>query len=440
MTGVTIRANHSVGTSNRVIMPNMGPAIEPGLIRTYRYFAAIAMFYFAIISGYVIIIAVQGGFMYIQSAMNFVINLFLFIYLSIPWLERKLKKLYLPFSLVSYAGATVFTNLIYLIDPNKVDLYLIIARSWVLVPILIVPLVLIAWQYSFRYVMLFTIFTNAVELFVLVRIVRELTFETVPILGLPLIRAFAFGVIGHIVVRLMDTQRRQKHRLIQTNIRLGQYANTLEQLAISRERNRLARELHDTLAHTLSGLAVNLEGIETMLSPDQKEIQAMLDQSLCVTRMGLEETRRALQDLRARPLDDLGLDLALRNLIHAAADRASFITTTDISSDLSNLPTDVEQSIYRILQETMENIVRHANATQVAVSLKTEGNRVELTIKDDGDGFDSKKIPSNSQFGIQGIRERAAIVGGTLSITSQIGKGSTVQFAWEKLDDQSSDL
>jgi signal transduction histidine kinase len=421
-------------------MPNMGPAIEPGLLRIYRYFAGIAMIYFAIISAYTTATADRGGIIYIQSSLNFVINLLLFIYLSIPWLERKLKKIYLPFSLVTYTGATVFTNLIYLVDPNEVDLYLVIARSWVLVPILLVPLVLIAWQYSFRYVLLFTFFTNIVELLVIARSVRKLIFETIPILGLPLIRAFAFGIVGHIVVRLMNTQRQQKRRLIMTNIQLGQHANTLEQLATSRERNRLARELHDTLAHTLSGLAVNLEGIKTILSPDQKDVLDMLDQSLSVTRTGLDETRRALQDLRARPLDDLGLDLALKNLIQAAADRAALKATTDIPTDLPALPIDVEQSIYRILQEAMENIVRHAYASQIAVSLRVEGRRVELTIKDDGNGFNPKSTPLYSQLGIKGMRERAAIVGGTLSIDSQIGQGATIQFSWEKLDDQSPNL
>ncbi len=413
--------------------------IEPGLLRIFRYFAGIAMIYFAILWGYGITVPDRNLTLQIQSLSNLAINFCLVIYLSIPWLELHLKKFYLPLALVTYTGATVFSNLIYLFEPGT-DLYIIIARSWALVPILMVPLVVIAWQYSFRSVLAFTIFTNATELFILILAVKNVTFETIPIIGLPLIRAFAFGTVGFIVERLMDTQRAQKHKLILANIQLGQYANTLEHLATSRERNRLARELHDTLAHTLSGVAVNLEAIKTMLSPNESDISAMLDHSLNTTRLGLEETRRALQDLRARPLEDLGLELALRTLIQALADRESIEPEIKFSESLPVLPPDVEQSIYRITQEALENIARHANAHHISLSLDSTEEQVELKISDDGDGFDYKDTPAKGQFGIKGIQERAAVIGGKLSVESLIGKGTTIRFIWERLNDKNPDL
>ena len=85
----------------------------------------------------------------------------------------------------------------------------------------------------------------------------KFSYETLPLIGVPFIRAFAFGTVGYIVNILIETQRMQNQKLIQTNLRLNQYVNTLEQLATNRERNRLAAELHDTLAHTLSGLSIN---------------------------------------------------------------------------------------------------------------------------------------------------------------------------------------
>ncbi len=417
----------------------MGRSVEPGLLRIFRYFAAIAMIYFAILWIYGITATEQSITLQVQSLMNYATNTCLFVYLSIPWLEQRLKHWYLPFAIVTYTAVTVFSNLIYLLD-HETELYVIIVRSWALVPILLVPLVLIAWQYSFFYVLLFTIFTNAIELFILMLVVKEVNFETLPILGLPLIRAFAFGTVGYIVERLVDIQRKQKRQLIRTNIQLGQHANTLEQLATSRERNRLARELHDTLAHTLSGVAVNLEAIKTMLAPDQTDVAAMLEHSLSATRRGLEETRRALKDLRAQPLEDLGLELALRNLVRTLADHEGIETQVEFSANLPVLPPDVEQSLYRIAQEALENTAKHAKARHASLSLKADGNRIELIVSDDGIGFHLPKAVQEGQFGIKGMQERAAVVGGTLAIESRAGQGATVRFVWERLDDQNPDL
>ena len=182
-----------------------------------------------------------------QSLLNLVANLALYIYLSVPWLERTLTSLYLLLAIIVYTGAVMFSNMIYIVDPTE-NLFTLLQRGWMLVPILLVPLVIIAWQYSLTAVILFTIFTNGIELAILYSVVKRLDFSTLPVLGLPLILAFAYGTVGFIVVQLMKTQRSQKRKLILANIRLGQQANTLESLAISRERNRLARELHDILA------------------------------------------------------------------------------------------------------------------------------------------------------------------------------------------------
>jgi len=251
----------------------------------------------------------------------------------------------------------------------------------------------------------------------------------------PFIRAFAFGTVGYIVNILIETQRMQNQKLIQTNLRLNQYVNTLEQLATNRERNRLAAELHDTLAHTLSGLSINLEAIKTVVQPSQVEAQKMLDHSLNTTRLGLDETRRVLKALRAGPLEDLGLKLALQNLAQAASARCSIPVSLNCPDQLPVLPMDVEQSIYRITQEGLENIVRHANATQAAVNVEVVAEKLELTIHDDGVGFDPGRVPSEEKFGLRGLQERAASIGGKLVVESQPGNGTTIRFVWERFND-----
>ena len=415
--------------------------IEPGLIRIFRYFTGVAMIYFAIL---IIYTAIETGEVFtnaqLQSYMNYGTNMALFGYLSWDWLRRRMKRWYLPVALVAATVVPIFSNLIYLTEPKTKDLTLIITRSWLLLPILLVPLVLIAWQYRFRYVVMFTLFTAIVEVAVLFPVVGRIDFETAPILGVPFIRAFAFGTVGHIVVHLIDTQRLQRRELIRANLRLSQHAHTLEQLAIIRERNRLARELHDTLAHTLSGQAVNLEAIKTMLPEEATDIREMLDQSLQNIRSGLAETRRALKDLRSAILEDLGLSLAVRSLARDAATRGDLQLNLEIDEQIPELTPDVEQCFFRIAQETLENIVRHADAKVIWVKLVKQKSKLILTIRDDGKGFDLSEVEVDDKLGIKGMRERAAMIHGKLKVNSMRGEGTIVELSAEVIDDQSSDL
>src|SRR5439155_24600069 len=121
------------------------------------------------------------------------------------------------------------------------------------------------------------------------------------------------------------------------------HAGTLESLAVSRERNRMARELHDTLAHTLSGLSVQLETVEAYWDVEPRTAHAMLDRALEATRDGLQETRRALKALRASPLDDLGLSLAIQRMAESAVARADIHLDLAIPKQVPPLSPDVEQ-------------------------------------------------------------------------------------------------
>jgi len=209
------------------------------------------------------------------------------------------------------------------------------------------------------------------------------------------------------------------------------YAATLEQLTTSRERNRLARELHDTLAHSLSAMAVQLEAADALWDSAPDEAHARLARSLDTTRDGLAETRRALQALRASPLDDLGLGLAIRALGESAAARnrlAVEVQTPEIDERLSPA---IEQCVYRVAQEALENVTRHAAAQRVTVTLAAQGSRVILTVADDGQGFDADAALAEDRFGLRGMRERAELVGGAFQVTSAPGQGTTVRLTVE---------
>lgn len=418
-----------------VMIKRMKRPIEPGLLHLFRYFTGVSVIYFAIIWLYALFATGWEQSMQFQLWGNFIVYLGLFGYLNWSFIEQRFKHLFLPIGLAMAAIFPIIGNFAYLLDPNQANIYTIINRSWLWLPILFVPLVLIAWQYSYKIVLIYTIFTNGLELIVLLAVLDKLTYETISLVSVPLIRAFAFGIVGFIVNTLVRMQRKQNEKLIQTNLRLNQYVNTLEQLATSRERNRLAAELHDTLAHTLSGLSINLEAIKTVVDPAQDEAQTMLDHSLKITRSGLDETRRVLKALRAGPLEDLGLKKALQNLVEAASMRCSIPISLDCPDQLPVLPMDVEQSIYRIVQEGLENIVRHANASNAFVKMEVTTEKLELTIEDNGIGFNPGLEIIDGKFGLHGLQERAAAIGGRLTVESQQENGTTVRFIWERFND-----
>ncbi len=341
---------------------------------------------------------------------------------------------YLPVALLSATAVPLLSNLVFLYQPTVSDLPDIVLRSWLLLPILVVPVVIMAWQYPLRYVVIFAIATGGIELALLVRVAGKVDIETLPVLGVPIIQAFAFGTVGHIVSHLVTSQRFQRQALLDANLKLSQHARTVEQLATSRERNRLARELHDTLAHTLSAQTVNLEAIKLMIPAEQDEIQAMLQHSLDNTRKGLAETRRALKDLRSKQLEDLGLSLALRHLAQDVSQRGTLRLEVDLPDRLPDLPSQTEQSIYRIAQEALENVVRHANAHSVSLRLAQEGTQLCLSIADDGEGFDVEDPNVGERLGMRGMAERAALAAGSIQVQSRPGGGTVVQFSIEVPD------
>ena len=249
-----------------------------------------------------------------------------------------------------------------------------------------------------------------------------------------------FLLIGSILVRLMKAQREQREALAEANVELARHATTIEQLATSRERNRLARELHDTLAHTLSGLAVQLEAIISIWEEDPQAIEEMLDQSLKTTREGLHEARRAIHALRASPLEDLGLSLALRNLAESVSERANLTLELLLPDRLDNLNSDLEQGIYRIAEQAVANVAQHANATRLMVRLTAKNKCLKLAISDDGCGFDPGNVVREGRYGLQGMRERAKMIGGNLKIQSQPGGGTSIQLIVEEVDDSRPDL
>ncbi len=300
-----------------------------------------------------------------------------------------------------------------------------------LIPVLFLALVLTSWQYRWRQVLLFI---AGVDLFVLalhVRAFRPGGEPILPPLTVVLIQTVSFLVVGYFVSVLVARLRRQQESLAEANTRLAHYAATLEDLTISRERNRMARELHDTLAHTLSGLSVQLETIGAYWTVDPDKARLMVNEALAVTRSGLQETRRALKSLRASPVDDLGLALALEKLARDAAARAHLQLDLSLPERMPVLAPDVQQCIYRVTQEAVANVVQHAGAHTLSVRLSVDGQVVSLLVQDDGNGFDLQRAGASGRYGLAGMRERAELAAGRLLVTSRPGQGTGIRLTLE---------
>lgn len=414
--------------------------IEPGLLQVFRIFVLIRLLIIFISLRVQTLIQVRGGRLYLGYLL--IETTLLLIYLIWPWLQKFLGKGYLPLALIYATAAPIFEQSVNTLLRQAGIIQGDTAASgvWGLVILLLVPLILLSWQYSFTTLSIYITGTAVFEWILTIPIGLRLGLDNSGVFSVVLIRSIIFLLIGSIITRLMRDQRQQRVALALANAKLSQHAATIEQLATSQERNRLARELHDTLAHTLSGLAVQLEAMDAVWEEDPHTLRKMLAKALQTTRDGLGEARGAIQALRATPLDDLGLSMALQQMAETAAQRGNLFLQLDLPDRLNNIPPDVEQGIYRIAEQAMANVVQHAGATQLNLELEGDDGSVSLTISDDGRGFDLGEINQEDHFGLRGMRERAELFGARLEILSEAGDGTTIRLKWEENSDTSSDL
>jgi signal transduction histidine kinase len=357
----------------------------------------------------------------------------LFGFLSWAWLGQRLRGAYLPIALAAATIGPILENFINLRPQlsSAVTQQRAFTGQWEVVILLIVPVILIAWRYSFRNLALYLAFLTVLDGALQFLLVNQLGLRPWPSLTILVFRTLVYLLVGYVVSWLANEQRQQNARLAQANRQLSAAASTLEQLTISRERNRLARELHDTLAHSLSAVTIQLEAVDALWQTDPEKAHAMLDHSLTLTREGLNEARRAIQSLRAAPAADLGLALAMRNLAIAEAERGGYTVEVQVAEDLPELSPEVEHGLYRIVEEALRNTSQHAGASRVSIDLSQCDHHVEMAIRDDGCGFDNRSALQADHYGLRGIRERAEAMGAILTIDSQPGQGTTIHLELE---------
>ena len=194
------------------------------------------------------------------------------------------------------------------------------------------------------------------------------------------------------------------------------------ELAANEERASLARELHDSVTQALFSMGLTLRTIELLLDRDPQAARSKFDELRELQNDALAEMRTLIFELRPRGLEIDGLTQALRNHASAVSGRTGLAISVDSTLD-DRLPIDTEQALYRIAQEALHNVVKHANAESARVLLKRSGLDVELAVEDDGAGFDPTLV-SGTKLGLIAMRQRAERLGGRMEVHSREGRGT----------------
>jgi PAS domain S-box-containing protein len=205
--------------------------------------------------------------------------------------------------------------------------------------------------------------------------------------------------------------------------------DTLRQVAVLEERQRIARELHDSVTQSIFSANLMAESALRQWSVNPDKAKNLVEQIQQLTSGTLSELRVLLLELRPQTMEQVRLPQLTTLLVNATRSRRNVDIQTDID-DLPSLPADIQLAFYRIMQEALNNIVKHTHATQTRLSLKKSDGGLRLFVEDNGHGFDPLIIP-NSSMGMSIMRERAESIHATLEVNSTIGHGTTINVFWK---------
>jgi signal transduction histidine kinase len=197
------------------------------------------------------------------------------------------------------------------------------------------------------------------------------------------------------------------------------------------ERQRIARDLHDETGQALTAIGMGLRGLSGKLNSRNREAFGMIHKLESLTADSLKELQRLISDLRPSHLDDLGLSAALRWYTGRVQEHSTINIRVDVLGEECNLDEAVRIAIFRIVQESLNNVIKHAHASQVNIYLRFEEKNVRINVRDNGIGFDleltKQKRTSRPSLGLAGMAERAGLLGGTVSVQSRPGYGTEVE-------------
>jgi signal transduction histidine kinase len=231
----------------------------------------------------------------------------------------------------------------------------------------------------------------------------------------------------------LKKSERHYSELLQESRRMQEQLRRLSHQLLSaqeEERKTISRELHDEIAQTLTGINVQLGTLKASAKLDSKELQKRIISTQRLVEKSVKIVHRFARELRPSVLDDLGLIPALHSFVKAFSDRTHLRIRLKIFAGVEQLDATKRTVLYRVAQESLTNVGRHAHATQVEMSIEKLGDTVHMKIKDNGKSFPVQRMLNarrNNRLGLLGMRERVEMVGGRFNIESAPGEGTTIE-------------
>lgn len=226
-----------------------------------------------------------------------------------------------------------------------------------------------------------------------------------------------------LLVNALLAERESREKLLKANDQLRQYALRIEDQATLQERNRIAREIHDSLGHSLTAQSIQLENALLFLPSNAEKSGAFLREAKQLGSRALQEVRRSISTLRSNPLQGKSLQETITKTVN------DFRNTTSIDIECNielfqPISIEISTALYRIFQESLTNIYKHSDATAVKIDLHNTPEAIYLQINDNGKGFDPNV--NSTGFGLQGMRERTIALGGQFFLESKVRKGCQI--------------
>jgi PAS domain S-box-containing protein len=228
-----------------------------------------------------------------------------------------------------------------------------------------------------------------------------------------------------VILRDITARKRAERELRESRERLRQLSASLQAVR-EEEKARIARELHDELGQALTGLKMDLAQLVTQLTPEQQGAIGQANAMKTLIESTVASVRRIATELRPLMLDDLGLVATIEWLVNDFSRRTGIAVDLNLPGAEFEVDPELSTALFRVLQESLTNVVRHADADHVRVTLSGSDHDVRLTVQDNGKGISGSHENGPKTFGLLGMRERANMLGGELAVESNPGAGTSI--------------
>lgn len=346
----------------------------------------------------------------------------------LPWFERRLGIAYLPSTLAVYlASQTLLTSLLQNLGLVRFDAVQL-GRITVVEPgvLLMIPLLLIAWQYGWRGALLASASAGTLHLTVgvLLHWLAPGFSNLAP--AVPLLRPDLLYFLPLLVAYLGSLLRKQQRLQQHAQVQLREYAAAAEVLAAGRERQRLAARLQATLARSLAALSEQIDTISAALHQTPESAAEKLTIVQSQMHDNIHKTQQVIDELQARPLDDLGLVEAIRRRVDALTERHGIEARFEANGQPDGLTAEQELVLYHIADQALDHVTRHENVQHVQLNLMCMADQVALTVHDDGKASTCNGHGHSAHCELDDIVTCAQLIGGVLCVDSEGASGTTV--------------